>query len=238
MPRRLRHSLQGAAFHVMNRAIQQTVLFRTRADYDAFLAIVREGISKFKVRIIAYCVMPNHWHFVVLCDRIEDISNWLHWTTGTHAIRWNLFHGTRGRGAVYQSRFKAVPIQTETSLYRVCRYVERNALRSGLVAAAESWEFGSLYASCNNCYAIPLSSWPIVRPSNWIGFVNSPEDHLELDDLRQTLRRGQPIGEPAWQKAVAPFIGLSMKPIGRPKKIPDPFSTRTERRVHPSRSRR
>ena len=218
MPRRLRHSLQGAVFHVMNRAVRKTVLFKSVADYDAFLAVAREGLSRFKIRIIAYQVMPNHWHFVIICDRIEEVSNWLHWVTGTHAIRWNLAHNTRGSGAVYQSRFKAVPVQTETSLYRVCRYVERNALRAQLVTKAELWKWGSLFAACENCHAIPLGRWPILRPENWIEFVNSPENEAELESLRVTLRRNQPIGDPEWQKAVAPFIGLSMRPIGRPRK--------------------
>jgi putative transposase len=200
----------------MNRAVRRTLLCVNAADYAAFLNVAREGLDKYQVKVIAYCVMPNHWHFIVLCDRIADISNWLHWVTGTHAIRWNIAHGTRGRGAVYQSRFQAVPIQTETSFYRVCRYVERNALRKGLVKSAEDWEYGSLCASCKSCDAI-------LRPSNWIQFVNEAEEPPDLDALRQTIWRNQPIGDPAWQKAVAPFAGLSMRSIGRPKKDPRPF---------------
>lgn len=219
MPRRLRFSLQGTAFHVMNRAVRRTVLFKVERDYDAFLEIVREGLSEHNIKIIAYEVMPNHWHFVITCDRIEEVSRWLHWVTATHAIRWNLARGWRGSGAVYQGRFKAVPIQRETSLVRVCRYVERNALRKGLVNAAEHWKWGSLYATCENCHPIPLSRWPILRPANWVEFVNKPESAAELDALRNTIRRNQPIGDRDWQEAIAPFIGLSMRPAGRPKKI-------------------
>jgi len=207
----------------MNRAVRRTILFEHQQDYEAFLAVVREGLGKFKVRVIAYEVMPNHWHFVVICDRIEEVSNWLHWVTGTHAIRWNLAHGTRGTGAVYGGRFTAVPVQKETSLVRVCRYVERNALRKGLVHAAELWQWGSLYAVSKNCHTIPLSKWPILRPVNWIEIVNRPENEAELDALRKLIKRNQPIGDPDWQRAVAPFIGLSMKPIGRPKKDPRPL---------------
>ena len=223
MPRRLRHGLQGTAFHVMNRAVRRTILFESDQDYEAFLAVARESLTEFKIRVIAWEVMPNHWHFVVICDRIEEVSNWLHWLTGTHAIRWNLAHGTRGTGAVYHSRFKAVPIERETSLARVCRYVERNALRKGLVAAAELWRWGSLHAVCKNCHPIPLERWPIPRPVNWIEIVNRPENDAELEALRTLLKRNQPIGDPEWQKAVAPFIGLSMRPIGRPKKDPRPL---------------
>jgi putative transposase len=224
MSRRLRHTLQGAAFHVMNRAVKRSTLFEYSAEYDAFLALVREGLEESLIRIIAYCLMPNHWHFVVTCDRIEHISEWLKWVSQTHAIRWNLAHNARGTGAVYQSRFKAVPIQTETSLARVCRYVERNALRAGLVTAAELWRWGSLYACCENCHAIPLRRWPILKPPNWVEIVNQADDQAQLKALRNNIWRNQPIGDPDWQKAVAPFVGMSMRPIGRPKKIPDPFS--------------
>jgi putative transposase len=218
MPRRLRHTLQGAAFHVINRAVRCARIFETPADYRAFLKVASEGTALHPVKVIAYCVMPTHWHFVVLGDRIPHVSKWMHWLAGTHASRWHAAHGTRGTGHLYQDRFRAVPIQMETSLLRVCRYVERNALRKGLVGAAEDWEWGSLYACSRNCHAIKLEPWPILKPADWIQIVNTPENEAELEALRNMVRRNQPIGEPDWQKAVAPFVGLTMRPIGRPRK--------------------
>ena len=225
MPRRLRRSLQGAVFHVMNRAVRRTVIFETTADYDAFVAVVRESLLRFNVKILAYCLMPNHWHFVVICNRMKDLSQWMHWVSCTHANRWNGAHDCRGTGAVYQGRFKAVPVQKNDSLYRVCRYVERNALRQNLVPAAEDWTWSSLFALCRNCDVIPLQPWPIPRPENWREIVNTPETEGELADLRSAVRCNQPIGDPSWREAVAPFTGLTMRRQGRPlKKGPDPFT--------------
>jgi putative transposase len=208
----------------MNRAVRRTVLFIHESDFEAFIAVVREGLLRFNIKVIAYCLMPNHWHFVVICDRIEELSAWMHWIEGTHANRWNGAHGLRGTGAVYQGRFTAVPVQTEHSLIRVCRYVERNALRKGLVAAAEKWTWSSLFAVCENCHHLPLEPWPILRPLNWVELVNGPDNASELEDLRTLIRRNQPIGDSLWQKAVAPYIGQSMRPIGRPRKDPRPLS--------------
>jgi putative transposase len=226
MPRRLRRTLQGAVFHVMNRAVRRTVLFRTKADYRAFAAVTCESLSRFRIRVIAYCVMPNHWHFVVICDRIEDLSRWMHWLCCTHANRWNGAHATRGRGAVYQGRFRAVPVQKNRSLIRVCRYVERNALRKGLVASAERWTWSSLAVECKNCDRIPVEAWPIPKPANWLEIVNNPETESELAAMRTALMRNQPIGDREWREAVAPFAGLSLRDRGRPaRKIngPDPL---------------
>jgi len=224
MPRRLRRGLQGAAFHVMNRAVRRTILFEKDGDYDAFVGVILESLKLYKIGIISFELMPNHWHFVVTCDLIEEISNWMHWVAGTHANRWNGAHGTRGSGAVYQGRFKAVPIQHGASLIRVCRYVERNALRKGLVSQAEKWEWPRLSSTSNNCDLIPLTAWPIPKPDNWLEIVNSAEAPQELDDLRRCILRNQPIGDPHWQRAVAPFAGLTFRRKGRPTKkmVPTP----------------
>lgn len=218
MPRRPRHKLRGVAFHVMNRAVRDTTLFDTQRDFEALAEILCEGLRRFPVEVLSYEVMRNHWHFVMTCARIADLSDLMHWFTGTHANNWAGAHRARGRGYVYQGRFKAVPVQTSHSLIRVCRYVERNALRQNLVSAAEHWAWGSLYARCNNCHPIPLSPWPIVQPPNWIELVNTPQTEDELVDLRTRIRRDQPIGDPKWVEAVAPLLGLTLRPVGRPKK--------------------
>ena len=218
MPRRLRRSLQGAIFHVMNRAVRDTVLFKTLADYRAFIAVTCESLARSRIRVIAYCVMPNHWHFVVICNRIEDVSRWMHWLACTHANRWNGAHGTRGRGAVYQGRFKAVPVQKNRSLARVCRYVERNPLRAGLVRAAENWIWSSLVADGKDCDRMPLDQWPFPKPSNWRELVNTPEKAEELSATRRAIRHNQPIGSRRWSEAVAPFVGLTLRARGRPSK--------------------
>jgi putative transposase len=221
MPRRPRHELTGIAFHVMNRAVQGTQLFRVDRDFESFAEIVSEGLDRIghRVRIFSYEVMSNHFHFGLSCDRVADISTFMHWTVGKHANHWAGAHNARGRGYVYQGRFKCVPVQTSTSLIRVCRYIERNALRKNLVKAAEDWTWGSLFARCNNRHPIPLSPWPILQPENWIEFVNTPQTEPELRDLRRCIRRDQPIGNDDWARTVAPLLGLTMRPVGRPKKL-------------------
>jgi len=218
MPRRTRHTLNGVAFHVMNRAVRGTTLFHTHRDFQAFADILADALSRWPVQVISYQVLDNHWHLVLTCDRVADLSAFMHWFEGKHANNWAGAHHARGRGYVYQGRFKAVPVQTSTSLIRVCRYVERNALRKNLVAAAEHWTWGSLHARCNNCYPIPLRKWPIPQPEDWVDLVNTPQTDAELADLRQRVKRDRPIGEEDWVKAVAPFVGMTLRDVGRPKK--------------------
>src|SRR5688500_741178 len=135
MPRRPRHKLSGVVFHVMNRAVRGTTLFAKNADFEALARIMREELVLSPVKVLSYEVMDTHCHPVLTCHRVADLSKFMHRFEGRHANNWAGAHRARGRGAVYQGRFKAVPVQTSHSLYRVCRYVERNALRKNLVAA-------------------------------------------------------------------------------------------------------
>ena len=77
--------------------------------------------------------MPNHWHFVLQPTEDGGMSNFLRWVSLTHTMRLHAHYRTGGQGHVYQGRFKSFPIQDDDHFLLVCRYVERNALRAGLV---------------------------------------------------------------------------------------------------------
>jgi putative transposase len=65
MPRRSRFSTAGYVFHVLNRGAGRQVLFETGGDYDAFVQLLDQARSRVAMRVLAYCVMPNHWHLVL-----------------------------------------------------------------------------------------------------------------------------------------------------------------------------
>lgn len=223
MPRRPRLELAGATFHVLNRSVGRFTIFTSDSDYRAFVALLSEALQVVPLPLYCYCIMPNHWHLVLRCPRMADLSQFMHWLTGTHALRWHGAHGTRGSGPLYQGRYTALLVQTETYFVRLCRYVERNPLRAGLVEAAEDWRWSSLGGGGDICPAVPLSVWPILQPANWREFVNQPESEPELVALRNLVRRKHPMGEPSWQVTVATRMGLSLRPHGRPRKDPRPL---------------
>jgi putative transposase len=202
----------------MNRAVRGAKLFETPGDYLAFERILAEGVARTALPILAYCIMPNHWHLVVWPTEDLQISSCLHWVTLTHAIRWTLVRGVRGTGAVYQGPYRALPVQTEDYFLTLCRYVERNALRAGLVQRAEDWPWSSLAQRRNYRDTVPLEEWPVLQPAGWIEIVNRPQTDQELLALQTSLRRGQPIGSEDWQKQMAErFCLKTMSPPGRPR---------------------
>ena len=200
MARSRRRTFGGITYHVFNRSARKAPIFRTEQDYDAFLRVVREALRRRPVCIFAYILMPNHWHFQIRPEANGDLSRFVHWLGTTHSRRWNIAHKKCGEGAVYQSRFKAVPVQEDVHLFRVWRYIERNALRAHLVARAEDWRWSSL-ATPREENGI-LSPPPIELPDNWIELVNSPQTTSEVESIRVATERESGIGEAAWIKSI------------------------------------
>ena len=65
MPRAARYAPDGFVYHALNRAVARLPLFENSGDYDAFERVLMLAVEKHPIRVLAYCVMPNHWHFVL-----------------------------------------------------------------------------------------------------------------------------------------------------------------------------
>jgi REP element-mobilizing transposase RayT len=137
MPRRLRDASGGYVYHALNRAVGRGTIFDKAGDYEAFEKVLGQAVDFVPMRLLAYCLMPNHWHLVLWPRRDEDLSEYMRWLTVTHTQRWHAHHHTAGTGPIYQGRFKSFPVQEDEHFLAVCRYVERNALRARLVKKAE-----------------------------------------------------------------------------------------------------
>ncbi len=193
MPRQSMHRNPGHVFHVMNRATRGQVLFRDPGDYQSFQALLARELRERATRMLGYCLMPNHFHMALWPSTAEQISRFMQRLCATHARRLHRKRGTSGCGAVYQSRFKAVPVHTETYFYRVLRYIERNAARADLCDRADDWAWSSASAAGRGL-GIAIADWPVPRPPHWLDFVNDPEPLADLDFIRSQTASGEPVG--------------------------------------------
>ena len=197
-------------------------IFDDDADYEAFERILAQAVARTQTRLLAYCLMPNHWHLLVWPREDGELSRFVGWLTLTHTQRWHAHRHSTGSGHVYQGRFKSFPIQADEHLYTVARYVERNALRANLVRRAEQWRWGSLarWLRGNAEDRSLLAPWPVSRKAGWVDHVNAPQTEAELKSLRRSVQRGNPFGDEHWSAAAADRLGLesTLRPRGRPKK--------------------
>ena len=196
MARHARVIVGGYVYHVLNRANGRLRLFRKDADFAAFEQAVHETLDRVPLRILAFTVMSNHWHFVVWPRRGQggQVADFFRRLTVTHAQRWHAHHATLGMGHVYQGRFKSFPVATDEHLLSVLRYVERNPLRAGLVERAEAWRWGSLCRRADTTIepAIALSDPPVALGRDWAKHVNQPQSEAELAALRQSASAASP----------------------------------------------
>ena len=213
----------GYVYHVLNRANARMRIFDDDDDYEAFEAVLAEAVERSQTRLLAYCLMPNHWHLVVWPRKDGELSKFVGWLTLTHTQRWHAHRRSTGCGHVYQGRFKSFPVQEDGHFYTVARYVERNAARAGLVRRAEQWRWCSLYRwlrGSADAKAL-LAAWPLARKAGWLDHVNEPLTESELKAVRRSIQRGNPFGDPSWSERTVRRLGLesTVRPHGRPKKL-------------------
>ena len=198
-------------------------IFEDDPDYAAFESILADAVREAPLRLYSYCLMPNHWHLVLEPDSDGDLARFMHRITTTHVRRWHKHRQTTGIGHLYQGPFKSFPIQRGAHFFKVCRYVERNALRAKLVTRAEAWPWCSLWRWLNrqNGDGVPvLEDWPDSRPKGWVATVNQAETSDELESVRRCVTRGQPYGDKDWvlSTSFTMNLGSALRPRGRPKK--------------------
>lgn len=195
-------------------------MLSSEKDYLAFERVMIEAHQHHPIPILAYCLMGNHWHFVVHPSEDGQTTAFFRWLTHTHVMRWRTARRTVGYGPLYQGRFKSFLIEEDSHLLAVCRYVERNALSAGLVKRAQDWRWCSLYTRSHGSPEMRsiLTDWPIDRPADWTKQVNKPWTQRETEALKPSLTRARPFGSDAWVQKTASHLGLehTIRPEGRP----------------------
>ncbi len=202
MPRPLRITPPDVPFHVLNRRNEKRQLFHRPRDYDDFVRLLEESAARFLIQYLAYCLMPTHWHLVIVGGTDRAISEALQWVTCSHACDLRRRERTVGQGHVYQSRFHAFGIGSSYHLLNVIRYVEANARRGKLVERAEDWRWGSLWDRPRMSTSV-LSFLPCDLPENWAEIVNTPPSPLLTRRLLESVQREKPYGPSRWVKKLS-----------------------------------
>src|SRR4051794_15467912 len=130
MPRTARAVEAGLIYHVLNRGNGRMTLFRKPQDFDAFERILAEGLTRYAVDLLTWCLMGNHWHLVLRPRSDEALGRFIGWVGVTHVRRHHAHYHTSGGGHLYQGRFKSFPVADDAHFLTLCRYVEANALRA------------------------------------------------------------------------------------------------------------
>mgnify|MGYP001604892408 CR=1 FL=1 len=222
MPRVSRIDVGGEIYHVINRANARVQIFDNSKDYQLFEQVLLEAKERSNIRIYGYCIMPNHWHLIVSPQNDGDLSKFTGWLTMTHTQRWHAAHKSIGSGHLYQGRYKSFLAQSNEYFLQLMRYVERNPARAKLVRKAEDWQWGSLWRRERGTSEQKklLSSLVVQLPSQYLSWVNEPEEIEKLKELHYSVNKGKPYGKDKWtDRMIERFkLNATLRNPGRPKK--------------------
>ncbi len=239
MPRTPREVPGGIVYHVLNRAVARLAIFEADADYAAFVRVIRQAVERQdrlakekkakRVDVLAWCLMPNHWHLVLRPKGDGDLSTFMRWLTMTHTQRWHAHRRSAGSGPLYQGRFKSFPVDDRGDhLETVVAYVEQNPRRAGLVEQAAAWPWSSLGRRGQDeneekgPALLPVARWPgghAWDEASWKKRVGRESDAEVERELAVSLKRGRPFGRDAWTRRIVGRLNLdsTLRPRGRPR---------------------
>jgi putative transposase len=153
MARPLRIEFPGAIYHVTSRGDRREPIFVDDVDRESLLAVLAAGMARFDAQVLAYCLMGNHYHFV-LHTRQANLSALMRHVNGVYTQAFNRRHAKVGH--LLQGRFKAILVDRDAYLLEVCRYVELNPVRAGMVDEPAQWHWSSYRAHVGQ---VPTPEW-------------------------------------------------------------------------------
>ncbi len=185
MSRPLRIEFPGAVYHVTSRGDRREPIYRDDDDRRMQLDIVAQAMDRFDAKVLAYCLMGNHYHLVLVTQQ-PNLSRLMRHVNGVYTQCFNRRHALVGH--VFQGRFKAILVDSDTYLLALCRYVERNPVAAGLARSVADWPWSSYAAH--------------------VGVAAATTDWLDVDGLHRMLLQREPRGPADRRRAAARYAAL------------------------------
>lgn len=227
MPRRARVILRNTAHHIVQRGHNRQAVFVEEADYQYYLATLKEWKEKLGAKVYAYCLMTNHVHLVLDPGADETSIGKLMKRLAGRQTRYVNYLEQR-TGSLWEGRYKSSPIETETYLLACSRYVEMNPVRAGMVEKPEEYPWSSYrqkvgleerWIDDDACYR-GLAREQSARYRRYKRFVMQTDTAETDEQIRTAYRNGGLTGTNHFADEIEEKIGIRIenrKP-GRPRK--------------------
>ncbi|NBB13813.1 transposase [Caulobacter sp. SLTY] len=192
MPRTARLVVPGLPHHVTQRGNRRQTTFFSAQDYAAYRALLADRCLAHQVEVLAWCLMPNHVHLVLVPATGTSLGAALAQTHRRYTVRINRREGWTG--FLWQGRFSSAPMD-EGHLAAAVRYVELNPVRAGLVASPADWPWSSARAHLARAPDGLTAIDPMLdRFPDWEDFLGVDLSAPDLAAIRSAERTGRPLG--------------------------------------------
>jgi putative transposase len=207
--------------------MDRQAIFRCDDDYYAYLNWLEQAAKRFKVAIHAYVLMGNHVHLLASPTDSEGLGRMMQWIGRFYVPYFN--HKYDRAGTLWQGRFKASVIDSETYFMACSRYIELNPVRAQLVSEPGEYPWSS-YAHHIGLKTDPLITdhplfWalgntPFEREAAYRRLMQQPPDRVEIEQLREAVLKGWALGSERFKNNLEQRIARRVSPAkrGRPAK--------------------
>jgi putative transposase len=221
MPRLARVVVTGVAHHVTQRGTGRQTVFHTRSDRRVYLRLLTENSHRAGLRILAYCLMPNHIHLIAVPEREDSLAVALRRAHGRYA---QYFNARKLRsGHLWQNRFYSCPMD-QSHLWTAIRYVELNPTRANLAGQPGEYEWSSAPAHLlgrDPHHTLDMSFWlESGGAPNWADLLSVNIEPAQLIALRRATHAGRPLGSTAFQTWVNEQCQRPSEPLSKPRRGP------------------
>ena len=223
MARLARVVVPGLPHHVTQRGNRREAVFFGADDYRAYLDLIAVAAKASRTAIWAYCLMPNHVHFIMTpCDP-DGLRRTFAEAHRRYAAR--IHARLKVTGHLWQGRFSSTAMD-ERHLLAAARYVPMNPVRAGLAARADDWPWSSARAHLAGRDDGVVSVAPLLdRVPDFAGLLAAAEDEAAILAIRRSRTTGRPVGAADWLKALEAATG---RPLAAAKRGPKPRAVGTD----------
>ncbi len=209
MARIARVVLPGYPHHVTQRGNRRQRVFFNDDDYAHYLELIAQGCLNAQTECLAYCLMPNHVHLVLMPNAERGLRTALAEAHRHYTRRINFRYGWRGH--LWQERFHSFPMH-EAHLAAAVRYVELNPVRAKLVSQAQDWKWSSAHAHLTGTNDVLVRVEPmLVLFSDWASYL-AERGHDNAEHIRIHTRTGRPLGDSTFIQIAESLTGRVLAP--------------------------
>lgn len=222
MPRTARLVVVGYPHHITQRGNYKQKIFSNETDLRKYLSFIKYESKQYSLDLLAYCLMPNHVHFIGVPKREDSMGNVFKYAHMKYAQYYNKKMGLCGH--LFQGRFYSC-VMDELHTLACARYIERNPTRAKITKKPHLYNFSSAKIHCgmekSDILGVNrLFDYIQENQETWKDFIGMPDDSGRLKNIRQKTLAGRPLGTNSFVEKLEKRLGKSLKvrPKGRPKK--------------------
>jgi len=211
MARVARVVVPGYPHHITQRGNRRQRTFFSVADYLAYFSLLVEAKIDSEVEFWAYCLMPNHVHFVAVPAHKNSLAELFQ---GAHRRYTRMVNSRNGwRGHLWQERFHSF-VMDEPHLIAAIRYIELNPVRADLCPKPQDWRWSSVHAHLAGKNDALVTVKPMLQLfRDWSTYLDISEDNEYTDRIRLHTRTGRPAGSPLFLEQLENITGRNLKKL-------------------------